>query len=96
LPAIADALDGKITVLMDGGIRRGSDIVKALALGASACLIGRAGLYGLASGGRHGVERAINMLQQEIDITQALLGVPELSKIDRSALLTSHEPSSVF
>jgi isopentenyl diphosphate isomerase/L-lactate dehydrogenase-like FMN-dependent dehydrogenase len=45
---------------------------------------------------RHGVERAINMLQQEIDITQALLGVPELSKIDRSALLTSHEPSSVF
>ena len=96
LPGIKDALDGKITVLMDGGIRRGSDIVKALALGANACLIGRAGLYGLASGGRHGVERAINMLQQEIDITQALLGVPELSKIDRSALLTSHEPSSVF
>jgi len=58
-----------------------------LALGASACLIGRAGLYGLASGGRYGVERAISMLQQEIDITQALLGVPELSLINRNALI---------
>jgi L-lactate dehydrogenase (cytochrome) len=71
---------------MDGGIRRGGDMVKALALGASACLVGRAGLYGLASGGRPGVERAINLLQKEIDITQALLGIPELAKIDRSAL----------
>jgi L-lactate dehydrogenase (cytochrome) len=86
LPAIADALGGKTTVLMDGGIRRGGDIVKALALGASACLVGRAGLYGLASGGRPGVERAINLLQKEIDITQALLGIPELATIDRSAL----------
>jgi L-lactate dehydrogenase (cytochrome) len=80
-------LKGEISVLMDGGIRRGGDIVKALALGASACLIGRAGLYGLASGGRYGVERAISMLQQEIDITLALLGVPDLSKIDRGALM---------
>lgn len=87
LPAIVDALKGEISVLMDGGIRRGGDIVKALALGASACLIGRAGLYGLASGGRYGVERAISMLQQEIDITLALLGVPDLSKIDRGALM---------
>jgi L-lactate dehydrogenase (cytochrome) len=87
LPAIVDALNGEISVLMDGGIRRGSDIVKALAFGASACLIGRAGLYGLASGGRYGVERAISMLQQEIDITQALLGVPELSRINRDALI---------
>jgi len=47
-------------------------------------------LYGLASGGRHGVERAIDMLQQGIDITQALLGVPDLSKIDRSVLFASH------
>ena len=87
LPAIVDALNGEISVLMDGGIRRGSDIVKALAFGASACLIGRAGLYGLANGGRYGVERAISMLQQEIDITQALLGVPELSRINRDALI---------
>ena len=86
LPGIVDALGGKTSVLMDGGIRRGGDIVKAMALGASACLVGRAGLYGLASGGQPGVERAISMLKKEIDITQALLGIPELSQIDRSAL----------
>jgi isopentenyl diphosphate isomerase/L-lactate dehydrogenase-like FMN-dependent dehydrogenase len=57
-----------------------------MALGAHACLIGRAGLYGLASGGQLGVERAIGILQQEIDIVLALLGVPDITKIDRSAL----------
>ena len=86
LPAVVDAVGEKTTVLMDGGIRRGGDIVKAIALGASACLIGRAGLYGLASGGQAGVERAIALLQQEIDIVQALLGMPDLTAIDRSAL----------
>ena len=86
LPAVVDAVGEKTTVLMDGGIRRGGDIVKAMALGARACLIGRAGLYGLASGGQAGVERAIALLQQEIDIVQALLGMPDLTAIDRSAL----------
>jgi len=86
LPAIAEAISGKIPVLMDGGIRRGGDIVKALALGADACLIGRAGLYGLASGGQVGVERAIAILQKEIDITLALLGVPDIAALDRSSL----------
>jgi len=86
LPAVVDAVGDKTTVLMDGGIRRGGDIVKAMAIGARACLVGRAGLYGLASGGQTGVERAIGMLQQEIDIVQALLGVPDITKIDRSAL----------
>ena len=86
LPAIVDAVNGKMQVLMDGGIRRGSDIVKALALGADACLIGRAGLYGLASGGQAGVEKAIALLKKEIDITLALLGVPDVADLDRSAL----------
>ena len=86
LPGIVDAVGNQIPVLMDGGVRRGSDVVKALALGASACLIGRAGLFGAASGGQPGVERAIAILQKEIDITLALLGVPDISKIDRSAL----------
>ncbi len=86
LPAIAEAVAGQVPVLMDGGIRRGSDVVKARALGATACIVGRAGLYGLAAGGQAGVERAIAMLQQEIDITLALLGVPDIADVDRSAL----------
>ncbi len=86
LPAIVQALEGRIPVLMDGGIRRGSDVVKAIALGASACIVGRAGLYGLASAGQAGVERAIDILQREIDITLALLGVPDIRQVDRSAL----------
>ena len=71
---------------MDGGVRRGSDVVKAMALGASACLIGRAGLYGLAAGGEAGVTRAVTILQKEIDIALALLGVPDISRITRAAL----------
>ena len=86
LPAIVAAVDGRAEVLMDGGVRRGSDVVKTMALGASACLIGRAGLYGLAAGGQAGVARAITLLRQEIDMTQALLGVPDLRKIDRLVL----------
>ncbi len=89
LPAISEALEGKVPVLVDGGIRRGSDVVKAMALGASACIIGRAGLYGLAAGGQAGVERVIDILQKEIDITLALLGVPDIRRVDRSALFES-------
>ena len=74
LPPIVDAVEGKVEVLMDGGIRRGSDNFKALALGAKGCLIGRAGLYGLASHGEAGVARAIAILKAEIDVTLALLG----------------------
>ena len=86
LPAIVEAVQGKIEVLMDGGIRRGSDIVKALALGAKGCLVGRAGLYGLASAGEAGVARAIDILRTEIDVTLALLGHPDITKLDRSAI----------
>ena len=86
LPAIAEAIDGKVDIIMDGGVRRGSDIVKAMALGANACIVGRAGLYGLAAGGQAGVAQAISILQQEIDITLALLGVPDLSQVSRSVI----------
>ena len=86
LPPIVDAVEGKVEVLMDGGIRRGSDIVKALALGAKGCLIGRAGLYGLASHGEAGVARAIAILKAEIDVTLTLLGQPDVTALDRTAV----------
>ena len=86
LPGIVEAVDGRAEVLMDGGIRRGSDVVKAMALGARGCLIGRAGLYGLAANGEGGVTRAIEILKKEIDVTLALLGQPDITKLDRSAI----------
>ncbi|MEU2927146.1 pre-mycofactocin synthase MftD [Streptomyces sp. NPDC007251] len=73
LPAIADAVGGQIEVLLDGGVRRGSDVVKALALGARAVMIGRAYLWGLAAGGQAGVENVLDILRGGID--SALLGL---------------------
>jgi L-lactate dehydrogenase (cytochrome) len=86
LPAIVDAVGDRIEVLIDRGVRRGGDIVKALELGARACIVGRASLYGLAAAGEAGVARAIEISRGEIDITLALLGVPDAAKLDRSAL----------
>lgn len=86
LPGIVDAVGDRIEVLLDSGVRRGSDIVKALALGARACLIGRGFLYGLAAGGPDGVARAIEIFVREVDNVQALLGCPDLARIDRSYL----------
>jgi isopentenyl diphosphate isomerase/L-lactate dehydrogenase-like FMN-dependent dehydrogenase len=74
LPAIAAALAGRSTILLDSGIRHGADIAKALALGADAVLIGRAALYGLAAGGSPGVARALGLLRVEFDTALALLG----------------------
>ena len=86
LPAIADAVGGRLEVVLDGGIRRGADVVRARALGARACMIGRAWLYGLASAGQAGVERALEILRDEIDITLTLLGRPTLAEVDRDAI----------
>jgi L-lactate dehydrogenase (cytochrome) len=83
LPEVADAVGGDIEVLFDGGIRRGTDVIKALALGARACMIGRPYLYGLGAGGQAGVERSIAILRAEIDRAQALLGRPSLGDLDR-------------
>jgi isopentenyl diphosphate isomerase/L-lactate dehydrogenase-like FMN-dependent dehydrogenase len=74
LPAIAAAIGGKATILLDSGIRHGSDIAKALALGADTVLLGRAALFGLAAGGQAGVSRALDLLRLEFDTTLALLG----------------------
>ena len=87
LPAIVDAIGDRGTVLMDGGVRRGHDIVKALALGAKACLIGRAFAYGLGAMGEAGVERAIRILEVEMREAMMLLGCPSIAQLDRSWLL---------
>jgi L-lactate dehydrogenase (cytochrome) len=86
LPDIVDAVAGRAEVFLDGGIRRGADVVKALALGARACMIGKAFNYGVAAAGQAGVEKAIDILQTEIDRTLALIGRPTLADLDRSAV----------
>jgi L-lactate dehydrogenase (cytochrome) len=84
LPEIADAAGDRLEVLMDSGIRRGSDIAAALALGARAVLIGRAHLYGLAAAGEAGVLHAIDILLDELRMTMALTGTTHIEELDRS------------
>jgi L-lactate dehydrogenase (cytochrome) len=86
LPWIADAIGGRATVLVDGGIRRGHDVLKAVALGADACLIGRAYAYGLGALGEAGAERAIRMLESDMMSTLALLGCNSVKELDASCL----------
>lgn len=83
LPDVVQAAAGKVPVLMDGGIRRGSDILKALALGARAVLVGRAPLWGLAAFGQAGVERVLWMLGAELKLAMALAGKADLKSVDR-------------
>jgi isopentenyl diphosphate isomerase/L-lactate dehydrogenase-like FMN-dependent dehydrogenase len=84
LPEVVDAVNGRIPVLVDGGIRRGGDVIKALALGAKAILIGRPYLWGLAAFGQQGVQRVIELLHGELRIAMGLVGAPSLKTIDRS------------
>jgi len=84
LPNIVTAVNKQIQVLMDGGIRRGSDVVKALCLGAEAVLIGRAYAYGLAVAGRAGVLRAIEIIRSDIERTLRLLGCASVNDLDVS------------
>ncbi|MEA5506354.1 alpha-hydroxy acid oxidase [Halotia wernerae UHCC 0503] len=84
LAEIVAAVDGKVEVLMDGGIRRGTDILKALAIGAKAVLIGRPVLWGLAVGGQAGVSHIISLLQDELNVSMSLSGCNQLQDIDFS------------
>ncbi|HWG48172.1 MAG TPA: alpha-hydroxy acid oxidase, partial [Candidatus Acidoferrales bacterium] len=86
LPRVVDAVRGRIPVLMDSGIRRGTDILMALALGARAVLIGRPYAYGLAAGGAEGVERVIRILREEFERAMALTGRRSIAEIDSSVL----------
>lgn len=89
LPSIVDAVGDRVEVYLDSGVRRGSDVVKALALGARACMVGRPYVYGLAAGGEAGVTRVIDILKTEIDATLALLGCPAVADLDRGWLRSS-------
>jgi L-lactate dehydrogenase (cytochrome) len=84
LPEVVKAVNGQIEVWMDGGIRRGTDIAKALCLGARVVLCGRAYAYGLAAAGEDGVNRAIEILRADLDRTLRLLGCPSVKDLDRS------------
>ena len=84
LPEVVEAVKGRIEVLMDGGIRRGPDIVKAICMGARAVLCGRAYAYGLAAAGEAGVERAIEILRTDLERTLRLLGCASVHELDRS------------
>ena len=84
LPEVVQAVKGQTEILLDSGIRRGSDIVKALSMGASAVLIGRSYAYGLGAGGRAGVARAIEILKTDVIRTMKLLGCPDIRQLDGS------------
>jgi L-lactate dehydrogenase (cytochrome) len=84
LPEVVQAVRGQVEILLDGGIRRGSDVIKALCLGARAVLVGRAYAYGLGAAGQAGVTRALDILRADIMRTLKLLGCPSASALDRS------------
>jgi L-lactate dehydrogenase (cytochrome) len=86
LPRIVDAVGAEIEIMFDGGIRSGQDMMRALALGARSCMIGRAYLYGLGAGGAEGVARAIEILKKELDVTMALTGTRRIADIGAHVL----------
>jgi len=86
LPRIAEAVGAEIEVMFDGGVRTGQDVLRALALGARSCLIGRAYIFGLGAGGEAGVAKAIDILRQELDVSMALTGVKSIEEISPRVL----------
>ncbi len=86
LPPIAEAVGSDIEVMFDGGVRSGQDIARALALGARACMCGRAYIYGLGAGGQAGVARAIEIIRNELDVTMGLMGITSVADLDRRTI----------
>jgi 4-hydroxymandelate oxidase len=87
LPEVVDAVAGRAEVLLDGGVRRGTDVIKAIALGARAVLIGRPVVWGLASGGEAGARRVLDLLRAEVDLAMALCGCPTIGDISRDLVV---------
>jgi L-lactate dehydrogenase (cytochrome) len=86
LPPIVEAVGSSLEVLFDGGVRSGQDIMRAIALGARACLSGRAYIYGLGAGGQAGVARAIEIMRNELNVSMALTGINSIGEIDRRVI----------
>ena len=95
LPAVVDAVGSDIDVFLDGGMRRGIDVVKALSLGARACLVGRAFVFGLAAGGEAGAQRAATILVNEMRLAMTLLGAASVEQLDRSYVGPASRPRSL-
>jgi L-lactate dehydrogenase (cytochrome) len=87
LPKVVDVVNGRTEVLLDGGIQCGQDLLKALALGARGCLMGKSFLYGLAAGGRKGVTLALELIRKELAVTLGLAGLSDVRQVDRSILV---------
>jgi len=87
LSGITEAVDGRAQVLLDGGIRRGTHVIKALALGADCCLIGRPQFWGLATGGEAGVAHVLDIFRREIDLAMGLSGLSNIAEIGPDILL---------
>jgi L-lactate dehydrogenase (cytochrome) len=87
LPPIVNAVGSSIEILFDGGVRSGQDMMRAIALGARACLSGRAYIYGLGAGGQAGVARSIEIMRNELSVSMALTGVKGIEEIDRSVIM---------
>jgi len=87
LPEVVDAVAGRAEVLLDGGIRRGTDVIKAIALGARAVLVGRPVVWGLAAGGEAGARRVLDLLRAEVDLAMALCGCPTIGDISRDLVV---------
>ncbi len=87
LPAIVDAVGGQIEIHMDGGVRSGQDVIKALALGAKGVYIGRPFLYGLGAMGEQGVTKCLDIIRNELDLTMAFCGLREVTRVDKNILL---------
>jgi 4-hydroxymandelate oxidase len=94
LPAIVAAVGDSADIVLDGGIRRGTDVLKALALGARAVLIGRPALFGLATAGQAGVERVLELLRNELRTDMILCGLPDLESVTHDLIVRSGEPAS--
>ena len=100
LREVVEAVDGNVSVVLDGGIQRGSDVVKAVALGAKAVAIGRLQSWGLAAAGTQGLVRVLEILEEEIVIAMALLGVPFMDQLSPAyvckgeAVTAAHEMST--